>query len=853
MKPYPAFVLLLILCSVKASAQSVWRYKEKNIIPVTASSTKPITNNKTISLFDNTSGSATTSCPYNLDVETGTFANWHCFTGSAILNSSTMLNTVFGISETGPLTGRHQIINKLSSPTTDYYGNFPRLCPNGSKYSIQLGNASTGAQAESITYSIPIPSNNNNFVIAYNYAVVFQNPNHSMQEQPRFRAKIYDSVTNQAISCASFDFTASSGLPGFYISARQSDVLYKPWTTVTINLSGFAGHTVKLEFTTEDCTLGGHFGYAYIDINTDCNTLVSGAAYCSNANSITLTAPYGYQSYNWYDSTYSKKLGTGQTLTLSPPPPSNSLLNIDLIPYAGFGCRDTAYTHLSINTAPKANFTVDNSISCQDGSVNFTNYSTLADTGSTISSYHWDFGNNNSSTAINTNAVYTTAGIFNAKLLVQTSLGCVDSVSQLITIKAKSSSVTNMDVCSTDIPFVWNGDTIRTAGTYIVHLTNAVGCDSAATLKLAVKKTSSSSTSLSICSSDLPLKWNGNNYSATGTYIVHLTNAVGCDSAATLNLTIKPVSTSTTNTTICTNALPYLWNGNSYSTAGTYTVHLTNAVGCDSAATLILSTFQNTPSITINASTTTICKKMFVQFDATTFSEGLTPTYKWKINGNAVGNSSQYYTDSLVHNDIITCELYSSMPCLTASSVESNGIQITVLDSPKASFNINDSVQPFSTNTFIYTNTSINTPAVQYAWDFGDSRTSTFTNPPVHQYAVSGFYTVKLTATNHICAKDTSRIVLAYTELTIPNAFSPNNDGINDYWDIKNLDYLSDFSLNIFDREGHAIYSSKESSNTHLWDGTRNGQPVPLGTYYYVLDIKRPYTKRFSGWVMVIR
>lgn len=851
MRLYPVSILLLILYSVKVPAQSVWRYKEKKIIPVTTSQTKPITTNKTISLFDNTS--VPTSCPNNLDVETGTFANWHCFTGMAVLNTATMLNSVIGVSETAPLTGRHQIINKSSSPAADFYGNFPRLCPNGSKYSIQLGNSSTGSQAESITYSFPIPVNNNNFVIAYNYAVVFQNPNHSKQEQPRFRAKIYDSVTNQALSCASFDFTAASGLPGFYVSPKQSDVLYKPWTTVTINLSGFAGHTVKLEFTTEDCTQGGHFGYAYIDINSDCNTLVSGAAYCNNANAITLTAPYGYQSYNWYDSSYSKKLGTGQTLTLSPPPANNSLLNIDLIPYAGFGCRDTAYTHLSVNISPKANFTVDNSISCQDASVNFTNYSTLADSMSTIFSYHWDFGNNNSSTAINTNNVYSTAGLFNAKLVVQTSLGCVDSISQLITVKPKSASITNLDICSTDIPFVWNGDTIKTAGTYTVHLSNAIGCDSAATVKITVRNASSSTTSSSICSSDLPFKWNGNDFSAAGTYIVHLTNVFGCDSAATLHLTVKPTSSSTTNATICTNALPYLWNGNSYSVAGTYTVHLTNTVGCDSAATLILTTLQNTPSITINTSATAICKKMYVQFDATTFSEGLTPKYKWKINGNAVGNAPQYYTDSLVHSDIITCELFSSMPCLLSNSVTSNSIQITVLDSPNASFSINDSVQPFSTNSFIYTNTSVNNPIVQYLWDLGDGSTSSFTDPPVHQYALPGFYTLKLTATNHICAKDTSKIVLAYTELNIPNTFSPNNDGINDYWDIKNLSYLSDFSLSIFDREGHTIYSCKENSGTHLWDGKCNGQPVPLGTYYYVLDIRHPYTKRFSGWVMVMR
>jgi hypothetical protein len=67
---------------------------------------------------------------------------------------------------------------------------------------------------------------------------------------------------------------------------------------------------------------------------------------------------------------------------------------------------------------------------------------------------------------------------------------------------------------------------------------------------------------------------------------VTLTSAAGCDSIATLTVTVNPVVTSSTDTTVCTSALPFTWNGQTVNAAGPYTVTLTSAAGCDSIATL---------------------------------------------------------------------------------------------------------------------------------------------------------------------------------------------------------------------------------------------------------------------------
>ncbi|MBK7291542.1 MAG: hypothetical protein IPI78_15645 [Chitinophagaceae bacterium] len=66
-----------------------------------------------------------------------------------------------------------------------------------------------------------------------------------------------------------------------------------------------------------------------------------------------------------------------------------------------------------------------------------------------------------------------------------------------------------------------------------------------------------STTNVAICTNQLPYTWNGNNYTAAGTYNVTLIGTAGCDSIATLNLSVNPTLTSTTNVAICTNQLPY--------------------------------------------------------------------------------------------------------------------------------------------------------------------------------------------------------------------------------------------------------------------------------------------------------
>lgn len=287
-------------------------------------------------------------CPANIDFELGNFTNWKCFAGLVdTLNG----NNVITLNSSAPLAGRHVIIDSAAA-LLDSYGLFPQICPYGGKYSVKLGNNDTNNEAEGISYTFQIPPSADTFSLTYHYAVVFEDPGHSYIEQPRFVVTAYDTLTGAIIDCASYNYISNGSIPGFEVSTVDPGVLFKQWTPASIDFSGFAGRMVRLEFRTSDCTRGGHFGYAYLDVGTGCGGVLAVGAYCLSTNSVTLNAPYGFQNYTWYNNNYSTVIGNTRTVNLSPPPPINSLFHVDMVPFPGYGCRDTADAKLTLLPVP---------------------------------------------------------------------------------------------------------------------------------------------------------------------------------------------------------------------------------------------------------------------------------------------------------------------------------------------------------------------------------------------------------------------------------------------------------------------------------------------------------------------
>lgn len=295
-------------------------------------------------------------CPPNIDFENGDFANWKCYTGAVAQVSNTNVITLY--ENGGPVFNRQTMYSAADNPGTDRYGDFPVLCPNGSGYSVRLGNDQAGTEAEGLSYEFTIPANRNNYSLVYHYAVVFQDPFHLEHQQPRLELEIMNMTDNQLIDCSSFTFFPNGSLlPGFYISPTVVDsvnVWCKDWSAVSINLNNMAGKTIRLFFKTADCVFRRHFGYAYIDVNSECSSEFVGASYCPGDTLVKVSGPYGYQGYNWFNNDFSQNLGSGQTVILSPPPPVGTVLALEVLPFNGYGCPDTFYARMVDTLTVKA-------------------------------------------------------------------------------------------------------------------------------------------------------------------------------------------------------------------------------------------------------------------------------------------------------------------------------------------------------------------------------------------------------------------------------------------------------------------------------------------------------------------
>jgi len=179
---------------------------------------------------------------------------------------------------------------------------------------------------------------------------------------------------------------------------------------------------------------------------------------------------------------------------------------------------------------------------------------------------------------------YTVAGTYYDSLLTQS--GC-DSVFVLnLTVNPTYAFNESHSMCNGD-SYTWHGNSYTTGGTYTAAYTTVNGCDSIYTLNLTVNPTYAFNESHSICNGD-SYTWHGNTYSAGGTYTAAYTTMNGCDSIYTLNLTVNPTYTFNESHSMC-NGDSYTWHGNTYSAGGTYTAAYTTVNGCDSIFTLNLS------------------------------------------------------------------------------------------------------------------------------------------------------------------------------------------------------------------------------------------------------------------------
>jgi PKD repeat protein len=157
--------------------------------------------------------------------------------------------------------------------------------------------------------------------------------------------------------------------------------------------------------------------------------------------------------------------------------------------------------------------------------------------------------------------------------------------------------------------------------------------------------------------------------------------------------------------------------------------------------------------------------------------------------------------------------------------------------------------------------------ASKYKWEFGDTSTSTLSNPEPHIYFRPGEYSVKLTIESDLHCIDSLRlekkIVVDPSDLKIPNVFTPDGDGINDNFVVKAIS-LRNLSVEVFSQSGLKVYSffgeGEKLREWKGWDGNVNSSSVKAapGVYFYFIkgigwDNVKYDSKEYRGFVYLYR
>ena len=220
--------------------------------------------------------------------------------------------------------------------------------------------------------------------------------------------------------------------------------------------------------------------------------------------------------------------------------------------------------------------------------------------------------------------------------------GCDSIVTLHLTISPTLTAEETITACDF---YEWNGQTYTQSGEYTYTTVAANGCDSIVTLHLTISPTITAEETITACDF---YEWNGQTYTQSGEYTYTTVAANGCDSIVTLHLTINQSEVGATEyATICYGET-YTWNGQTYSTTGEYSITLSNALGCDSVATLYL----------------TILPETIIVEESATINEEYLP-YTWR--GQQCYSTSTY-TESVPFTNYPYCDSVTYMLNLTVEA-----------------------------------------------------------------------------------------------------------------------------------------------------------------------------------------
>ncbi len=392
----------------------------------------------------------------------------------------------------------------------------------------------------------------------------------------------------------------------------------------------------------------------------------------------------------------------------------------------------------------------------------------------------------------------------------------------IINLKVTEPVVKNqaLKICAGDSLKVGNRFYTR-AGTYTDTLKTFVGCDSIVLTTLTVNPLITTTQTMIICEGDI-FKVGDSSYTKNGRYRNILRGSSGCDSTVVTDLTVNPKTEKTTETTLCPGK-GYRVGNKVYTQEGTFRDTIRRrAPLCDSVVITKI-TFSKLPEITENI---TICRNDSIFIRGRLFNGGgsYRDTFKTFTSG----------CDTVVVTNIKLSNLTLSLGA---------DVEIEKGDSVKLTPSVSGGQN------------------LKWTWTPTRDLSCTKCPEPISRPLKTVTYVVEARDTTGNCTvKDNITIsVKACERVFIPDAFSPNNDGVNDMFIAYGANCAKQIkNMAIFSRGGQMVFSKQNlplNNPNNGWDGTFNNKSLPADVYIYLMEIELGdgEVKTFSGDVTLVR
>ena len=543
------------------------------------------------------------------------------------------------------------------------------------------------------------------------------------------------------------------------------------------------------------------------------------------------------------------------------------------------GCvSDTVQKTIKIDSLPVAAFTIP-AITCSKDSILFSNLSTLpAGAGAT---FYWNFGDGIKSPVsgiTNVQHKYAVENLYSPSVYAVTDKGCKSNVATVpLTIHYNPKvDFTVPNVCLSDafttfINLSTIGDNSQASFNYLWNFGDAANSNPGNPNTSAAQNgvhsyhradyyhVSLTVTSKDGCTGDTTKLFTVNGANPKASFVVNNPTTLCSNQPVTINdastvdfgkITRVEIywdqANDLTKKTIDSTPSPgkqYAFSYGNFGTTSTKNYQLLyvtySGISCVNSVTKTI-TLNPSPQLIFNPIAPICAEKSAFQLLSASETSGLPGAGIYTGTGVSGG---QLFTPSVVSQGTVTL-LYTYAANNTCNANISQ--TITVFPTPKVNAGPDQTLLQGGSLTINATATGNN---LAYLWSPPYAISAINSLTPTVSPANDQYYQIVATSSDGCSASD-QVFIKVLPDVKVPNVFSPNGDAINDTWQIRYLDSYPGCVVDVFNRYGQQVFHSV--GYTKPWDGTFNGQPLPVATYYYIINPKNGRAM-INGSVTIIR